>query len=738
MINNKITLDFSNKNIVAVNAKQHDKQSRYLEINCVNKGQKFDLSNSYAYIRLKKPDGNAVFNKCSIENGNIIVELTEQMLAIAGKAIADILILTVDINDLSDISIVKSSVLSTMTFNINIVASAIDNSEIESSYEFNALNEALEKIEVDVDKLDKIYSEIESFQNEASISEQNRVKSENERINAEETRQENENERKDAEERRVSSEVLRANAEENRVKEHTSMMSNAEKKLSEASNVNISAISNTNSFTVTVTNRKGTAITSPNLINLIKMGTITTVSSEKDATASITGDFGNQKLNLSIPRGKTPSFSIGTVTTSAPGTSASASITGTDDNPLLNLIIPRGDTGTVENISADKIPYDSQENTHTIKDVVDNISPYIECTTDRSDVNKKVDLSGFELKTGAKIIVRFTSTSTTTPTSGNMTLNVNNTGAKPIVDGHANKSIFTYTAHDIFYNNYVCEFVYDGTYWVLLNRDYNSTYTNMKLGNGYGTCSTAATTTAKVATLFDYNLLVGGYVSIKFTYAVPANATLNINEKGAKNIFYKGSKITENVIKANDLVTFIFDGSQYVITSIDRWQSDLDSKAPISHAITTTTYGKGTNSVYGHVKLSDVYSTSVGDASSGVVASQKALFDAYSTLNSNLNNICNDRINNIYADSSHAYPLICKDIQAGQVTVEQAVKDAVANGFFSTNGAYIGLIIHGSWEFYTAIAVNDAKYISVLIHGYSGEIHQLVWSGGELVNHRVL
>lgn len=111
---------------------------------------------------------------------------------------------------------------------------------------------------------------------------------------------------------------------------------------------------------------------------------------------------------------------------------------------------------------------------------------------------------------------------------------------------------------------------------------------------------------------------------------------------------------------------------------------------------------------------------------------------AINSLNSSLVNINSDRLNNIYADSSHAYPLICKDIQAGQVTIEQAVKDAAANGFFNANGAYIGLIIHGSWEFYTAIAVNDAKYISVLVHGYSGEIHQLVWSGGELVNHRIL
>ena len=125
-------------------------------------------------------------------------------------------------------------------------------------------------------------------------------------------------------------------------------------------------------------------------------------------------------------------------------------------------------------------------------------------------------------------------------------------------------------------------------------------------------------------------------------------------------------------------------------------------------------------------------------ADGSVTGALNAHDNSINSLNSSLVNINSDRLNNIYADSSHVYPLICKDIQAGQVTVEQAVKDAVANGFFSTNGAYIGLIIHGSWEFYTAIAVNDAKYISVLIHGYSGEIHQLVWSGGELVNHRVL
>ena len=58
--------------------------------------------------------------------------------------------------------------------------------------------------------------------------------------------------------------------------------------------------------------------------------------------------------------------------------------------------------------------------------------------------------------------------------------------------------------------------------------------------------------------------------------------------------------------------------------------------APISHAVTATTYGKGTGTVYGHVKHSDTYTSSVRDASSGVAPSQKALFDAYSTLNTNI------------------------------------------------------------------------------------------------------
>lgn len=53
-----------------------------------------------------------------------------------------------------------------------------------------------------------------------------------------------------------------------------------------------------------------------------------------------------------------------------------------------------------------------------------------------------------------------------------------------------------------------------------------------------------------------------------------------------------------------------------------------------SHASTSSsTYGCGTANNWGHVKLSDSYTSSSGAASSGVAASSKALYDAYTTLN---------------------------------------------------------------------------------------------------------
>ena len=125
--------------------------------------------------------------------------------------------------------------------------------------------------------------------------------------------------------------------------------------------------------------------------------------------------------------------------------------------------------------------------------------------------------------------------------------------------------------------------MYNGTYFVCINQDNNTTYTPMSLGFGYGTCSTVEATAAKVAALASYVLVKNGMVSVKFSYAVPANSTLNINKKGAKNIFYRGAKITAGVINAGDIATFVYDGAQYQLISVAAnyaRKTDLPSALP--------------------------------------------------------------------------------------------------------------------------------------------------------------
>lgn len=105
----------------------------------------------------------------------------------------------------------------------------------------------------------------------------------------------------------------------------------------------------------------------------------------------------------------------------------------------------------------------------------------------------------------------------------------------------------------------------------------NTTYTNAGLGNGYGTCATAEATAEKTATFSNYALVRNGYVSIKFTYGLCANATLNINSRGAKSIFINGAAVTATtakMVKAGDIATFVYDGTQYQFLGADRMEKD--------------------------------------------------------------------------------------------------------------------------------------------------------------------
>lgn len=84
-----------------------------------------------------------------------------------------------------------------------------------------------------------------------------------------------------------------------------------------------------------------------------------------------------------------------------------------------------------------------------------------------------------------------------------------------------------------------------------------------ELGICYANCTTAFTTTAKTAVVVNYKLVLGGLVAIKFTHSVIAHSTLNINNTGAKDIYYNGVAIQSNIIQSGDIALFVYDGRRY-------------------------------------------------------------------------------------------------------------------------------------------------------------------------------
>ena len=91
---------------------------------------------------------------------------------------------------------------------------------------------------------------------------------------------------------------------------------------------------------------------------------------------------------------------------------------------------------------------------------------------------------------------------------------------------------------------------------------------------GYYTCSTAGNTAAKVIDASGYTLLKGGGLRVNFTEKnTAANATLNIEQTGAKPLYYNGVRVsTNNSWYAGEIMTLFYDGAAFQLNSLP----DLD------------------------------------------------------------------------------------------------------------------------------------------------------------------
>ena len=87
----------------------------------------------------------------------------------------------------------------------------------------------------------------------------------------------------------------------------------------------------------------------------------------------------------------------------------------------------------------------------------------------------------------------------------------------------------------------------------------------------FATCPTAGTTAAKIVTTTDpFTLSTGSVIAIKFTNASPQAETtqnniitFNVNNTGAKNVYYRGARIPNEFFVQNKIYLFIYNGTQY-------------------------------------------------------------------------------------------------------------------------------------------------------------------------------
>ena len=103
-----------------------------------------------------------------------------------------------------------------------------------------------------------------------------------------------------------------------------------------------------------------------------------------------------------------------------------------------------------------------------------------------------------------------------------------------------------------------------------LNGKQASITDGVQVGLGLGVCATDATTAAKLATLANFIMLKNMPVSVRFTKAINVdNATLNINNQGAKPLFIGGASLQGGLVKAGCTITVVYDGTNWNIICIE-------------------------------------------------------------------------------------------------------------------------------------------------------------------------
>ena len=136
----------------------------------------------------------------------------------------------------------------------------------------------------------------------------------------------------------------------------------------------------------------------------------------------------------------------------------------------------------------------------------------------------------------------------------------------------------------------------------------------------YATCSTAAATAAKVATIADgssaFTLEKGVRICVSFTYANTASAaTLNVAGTGAKAICWQGSALVSSQYwQAGAVVDFVYDGNGWSIVGVAK-DNNSTNFLPLSGGTLTGSLTVGSSSIgtNGYIEGTWLKTTAAGD-----------------------------------------------------------------------------------------------------------------------------
>lgn len=177
-----ITIDFYTDSYVTLRSKQLD-TARYLVVTCTEYGIPKNIPLDWKpYFRLLKPDETMVYNSSGhcqiIEDGRVLVKLSEQTLKATGNASADLQFVTPE-----------NQIYSTKNFHLIISPTSCNTKDIISSNEFDALNKMVMEEAVRVETMKNLEENVTTQETLRQSNEAVRQTNEGHRVIAEEERE---------------------------------------------------------------------------------------------------------------------------------------------------------------------------------------------------------------------------------------------------------------------------------------------------------------------------------------------------------------------------------------------------------------------------------------------------------------------------------------------------------------------------------------------------------------------